>query len=345
MKKVIVLVFLAIIALVLFRGQTVYQDAQYQPQKSVDRIEVEQEKVLKRLSQAIAYPTISTDNLAKFDGAPFTDFLAFMEQSFPLVSEHAQRQIINDYSVIYHFAGSDKSLDPILLMGHMDVVPVDQATLNQWTNPPFAGVIDDNFVWGRGAIDDKSTVMALMEAMELFIANGHQLTRSVYFAFGHDEEVGGQNGAQRVSQYFQEQNIRFEFVLDEGGAIIEGMMPNVEQPVAIIGIAEKGFVNLKLSVSQEGGHSSTPPNNTALGVLAQAIVKLENNQFPTTLAFTNQTFDAVGHYADYPAQVSMANQWLLSPLIESVILANPKSAASVRTTMATTMAEGSAICT
>jgi carboxypeptidase PM20D1 len=224
----------------------------------------------------------------------------------------------------------------------MDVVSVDEITLDNWTHPPFKGVIENNTIYGRGAIDDKSTVMSLMEAMELTLSQNKTLARTVYFAFGHDEEVGGKLGAQAVAAYFDKKDISFEFVLDEGGVILKkGMMPNIDKEIAIIGIAEKGFVNIRLVVEQDGGHSSTPPENTGPGILAQAIVKLENNPFPANLNFTNLTFEKIGYYADTSAQIAMANQWITGPLIESVLLANSKTAASIRTTTAVTMLSGS----
>jgi carboxypeptidase PM20D1 len=197
-------------------------------------------------------------------------------------------------------------------------------------------------VWGRGALDDKSTVMALMEAMELTLAAGDKLQRTIYFSFGHDEEIGGKQGASNIAKYFTEKGISFEFVLDEGGVILDkGMMPGIDKQVAIIGIAEKGFVNIRLVVDQLGGHSSQPPEHTGPGVLAQAIVKLEENKFPTDLSFTNMTFDKIGFYTDFSSKLAMSNQWLFAPIIEKVMISNPKTAASIRTTTAVTMLSGS----
>lgn len=339
--KYVLFILCALVVIVLIRANYLYEDNQYQPQKQVTRVEVNVPEVISRLSQAIQIKTVSKDDVASFDPQPFLQFHAFLQNNYPNIYQHSQPRLINDYSLVYKFTGKNTDLKPILLMGHMDVVSVDDETLSKWSKEPFAGIVDDDFVWGRGAIDDKSTVMALMEAMELFLSNGKQLERTVYYAFGHDEEVGGARGAAKVAEYFTQQGIEFEFVLDEGGAIVEGIVTAVDKPVAIIGVAEKGFMNLKLSVAQNGGHSSTPPNNTGLGVLSQAIVKLENNQFPATLEFTNQTFEALAYYANFKSRVGMANQWLFGPVLENALLADPKSAASMRTTMATTMASGS----
>jgi len=232
-------------------------------------------------------------------------------------------------------------LKPALFMGHMDVVPVDQATIEKWTHEAFAGVVVDEKIWGRGALDDKATVMALMEAMELSLEEGRQPQRTIYFAFGHDEEIGGSQGAKKISEYFQELGVSFEFVLDEGGAILKGYIKNVEQSVGIIGIAEKGFMNIRLIAERPGGHSSMPPESTGPGILAAAIVKLEQNKFPATLRYTNLTFDAIGSYADFKTRFAMANQWLTAPLIKQKLLADQSKAAGLRTTTAVTMMKGS----
>ena len=345
MKKIII-VFLGLITTIAgistWRANTYYQDVQYKPSKTIVLIEIDEYAVVERLSKAIQIPTVSKDDPAEVDPQPFIAFHHFLKENYPQVHANAELKKINDYSLIYKFIGTNSSLKPILLMGHMDVVSVDDITAKKWTYPPFSGTVADNMVWGRGALDDKSTVMALMEAMELTLAKGEKLQRTVYFSFGHDEEVGGKQGAAQIAKYFAEQDISFEFVLDEGGVILDkGMMPNVDKQVAIIGVAEKGFVNIRLVVDQVGGHSSQPPENTGPGVLAQAIVKLEENKFPADLSFTNMTFDKIGYYTDFTSKLAMSNQWLFAPIIENVMLGNPKTAASIRTTTAVTMLSGS----
>lgn len=346
MKKIILplIALLLVIVIAIVNGLTAYKDEQYYPSTQLIPVNLNEAAVLQRLSKAIQIPTISVDDRSLFNPTPFEDFITLLVHEYPAINERAERLLVNNYNIVYKFEGSDPSLKPVLFMGHIDVVSVDEITLNKWTHPPFAGVIKDEIIWGRGAIDDKSTVMSLMEAMELTL-NAHPqnpLKRTVYFAFGHDEEVGGKEGAQLIAKHFKEQGIVFEFVLDEGGVILKkGMMPNIDEEIAIIGVAEKGFMNIRMTVEQTGGHSSTPPEHTGPGILAQAIVKLENAPFPADLSFTNLTFDRVAHFADFGAKVAMANQWLTSPLIEKVMLDNPKTAASIRTTTAVTMLSGS----
>jgi len=347
MKKIItvpIVALLLLIVIAIVNGLTTYKDEQYYPKTQLIPVNVDKTAILQRLSKAIQIPTISVDDRSLFNPTPFEDFIVLLAQEYPTIHQRAERQLVNNYNIVYKFTGTDPTLKPALFMGHIDVVSVDEITLDKWTHPPFDGVIDNDIIWGRGAIDDKSTVMSLMEAMELTL-NAHQenpFKRTVYFAFGHDEEVGGELGAQLIAKHFKEQGIVFEFVLDEGGVILKkGMMPNIDQEIAIIGVAEKGFMNIRMTVEQTGGHSSTPPAHTGPGILAQAIVKLENAPFPADLSFTNLTFDRVAHFADFGAKVAMANQWLTSPVIEKVMLDNPKTAASIRTTTAVTMLSGS----
>lgn len=344
MKKILLLglvslVFLA--AFCLYRAFFYYSDQQFHPQSEINKIEIDRNFAAARLSQAIQIVTVSSDDNSQFNAENFISFHRFLNEKFPKVSQVAQRHVVNKFSLVYEFKGADATLKPVLFMGHMDVVPADDETLDKWEYPPFSGAIADNQIWGRGALDDKATVMALMEAMELQLEQGKQLQRSVYFSFGHDEEIGGQNGAAKVAEFFKQKNITFEMVLDEGGVIVENVLAGFSQPIALVGIAEKGFVNIRMTVSGEGGHSSMPPNQTAAGIVAEAITKLEANQFPARLDFTNLIFDAIGYYADFSLRLGMANQWLLAPLVEDKMLSRPSSAAGLRTTTAVTMLKGS----
>lgn len=344
MKKIISLISTLIVVVIIigiYRATTMYVDQQYHPKSSTNRVAVDQKAVVANFSKAIQIATVSRDYPAPVTPEPFLKFHQHLQESFPKVHQVAERKIINQYSLIYKFQGSDDSLKPALFMGHMDVVPVDQDTKNKWTHDAFAGVVDEDNVWGRGTLDDKATVMALMEAMELSLSEDKQPKRTLYFAFGHDEEVGGSEGAKKVAEYFKQQGINFEFVLDEGGAILNGYIKDVEQPVGIIGIAEKGFMNVRLIAERPGGHSSMPPENTGPGILAAAIVKLEKNKFPATLQYTNLTFNAIGSYANFTTQLVMANQWLTAPLIKKKLLQDHSKAAGLRTTTAVTMMKGS----
>jgi carboxypeptidase PM20D1 len=223
----------------------------------------------------------------------------------------------------------------------MDVVPVEEITRDEWTYPAFDGTVENGTIWGRGTIDDKIGVVSLMEAMEQLLSEGASPQRDIYFAFGHDEEVGGSDGAAKIAEYFAQQGIRFDYVLDEGGAVTVGLNTSVKQPVAVVGVSEKGYVNIVLTVNAAGGHSSAPPDQTGLGILSRAIVRVEDNPFPAHLSGIEQHFDFIGAHTSFVTRLALGNVWLFSPLIKKRMLAERGSAASIRTTTAATMASGS----
>lgn len=344
MKKILFALFLIIVVIatvLVYRTGSTFTDTQLEPAAGIDEIGLDQQLAIQRFSQALTYPTISHDDRSNFDADAFRDFLAFLETAYPLVNENTTRTLVNGYSVVYHLPGSDPALQPVLFMGHMDVVPIEEISRDQWTHPPFSGVVTDDTIWGRGSVDDKLTVISLMEAMELLLSEGVRSNRSIYFAFGHDEEVGGKDGAAEVARYFESEGITFDYVMDEGGAVLEGMIAGIDQPVAIIGVSEKGYVNLVLTVNTPGGHSSQPPEQTAVGTLSRAIVKVEDNPFPASLDYMYQTFDAIGFAMPFTNRLAMSNLWLLSPLVEWAMLKNKDDAAGLRTTTAATMFSGS----
>ncbi|MEW9798550.1 M20 family peptidase [Alteromonas sp. CYL-A6] len=344
MKKIVLGLLVALIAVVLvliFRAETAFSDNQVVVSANTPPLALDKDAAVTRFAQAIRIPTISYEDPDKFDKDAFLALHAHIASAFPRVHEAMTKTVINDYSLVYQLPGSDSSLKPALFMGHMDVVPVDEATREQWTHPPFSGEISNDIIWGRGTLDDKITVFALLEAMENLLSQGLAPQRTLYFAFGHDEEIGGNEGAARIAEWFAKQNTEFAFILDEGGALTDGLMVGTDQTVAVVGIAEKGYANIRLTVNDDGGHSSQPPDHTAVGILSQAVVKLENNQLPTDFQFIEKTFDKIGYYTDFSTRLAMANLWLLSPVIEDAMLKKPSSAASIRTTTAATMMQGS----
>lgn len=343
MKKFVAAIVLIalLMGVMAYRANTVFPDRQLYDVEAIPEISVDASAVSKRLSAAIQIPTISHDDRNNFDAPAFIAFRDLLEKEFPTVHTEAEREIVADYSLVFRIDGTNQALKPALFMGHIDVVPVDPATAADWLHDPYSGDVTDGVIWGRGAIDDKLTVLALMEAMEMLLASGERPARTVYFAFGHDEEVGGKEGAAAIARKFEEAGMSFEFVVDEGGVVTQDMIPGVSDPVAIIGIAEKGYVNLHLVVDADGGHSSQPPNNTAAGILAQAIVKVEENLFPADLSAMDANFQYLAHFFPFTTRFALANQWLFGSVVESNLLANRGTAASIRTTTAVTMLEGS----
>jgi carboxypeptidase PM20D1 len=339
---------LALLVLVLIINTLNFTQQKVQLSPLLDDSALNKQAIAQRLGQAISHQTVSylpsgpSEQSKQRNPEAFHQFHDFLQASFPKLHQQLQREKVNELSLLYFWQGSDAALKPMLLMSHQDVVPVDNETLSQWTHPPFAGVVRDDIIWGRGAVDIKSGVMGIMEAVEDLLGKGFTPKRSIYLAFGHDEEIGGQQGAKQIAQLLAKRQVSLEFVLDEGGSIVsDGIIPGVKVNVALIGIAEKGYISVKLTANSVGGHSSMPPKHTALGHIAQALVDLENNPFPANLQYSKQLFKNIGPAMELSKKAVFANMWLTQPLIEKILSASKTTNATIRTTTAVTMAQGS----
>ena len=301
-------------------------------------IEVDGLKIASNLANALKFRTISRQDPARFQAEAFLALHAYLEDTFPGVHAALTREVVADYSLLYTWKGQKQDLEPILLMAHLDVVPVEPGTEDDWTYPAFAGRIAEGFVWGRGAMDFKVAVTGILEAVELLLGQGFQPRRTIYFAFGHDEEIGGKNGAARVAALLGSRGVKPAFVLDEGLSITEGIVPEIIKPVAFIGIAEKGYLSLELTVETEGGHSSMPSKETAIGILSTAIHRLERNPFPAKFEGpARRMFEYLAPEMSFPMRFASANLWLLQGLVKRQFSAKPSSNAVIRTTTAPTI--------
>ena len=289
------------------------------------------------LSEAIRIPTVSGPAI---DTPTFVIFNKFLYQKFPQTFARAEHQVVNDFSHVLSLQGSDNALSPILLCAHHDVVPVDD--VGQWSVPPFEGRIDDEFIWGRGSLDDKLSTLGILESMEKLIEEGFKPKRTIVVALGHDEETGGKNGALAIAQLFKEEGRSFLFALDEGYVVLEEALEGLPAPAGLIGIAEKGYATLALQVSlEDGGHSSMPPDVTAVGKLSTAIHHIVDHPFDPSLAgVSGLLFDYLGPEMNFPNNVIFANQWLFGGMIKSSLSNSPSSNAIIRTTIAPTMISG-----
>lgn len=302
---------------------------------------VDAEAVSTRLSEAVRIRTISTDRGDPAASAEFARLHLLITSSFPLVHENLKREVVGGHSLLYTWEGSDPILPPALLMGHMDVVPVEPGTDADWEEDAFSGAIKDGKIWGRGTLDDKLSVFAILEAAELQLAQGFKPKRTIYFAFGHDEEIGGENGAAKIAALLQERGVKLAFTLDEGMVIVQGVMPGIEEPIAFIALAEKGYLTLKITATTEGGHSSIPPRTTAIGKIARAVSRLEENRLPATLKSpASDMFDTLAPNMGLPLKAIISNRWLLDPVLVSELGKGGATNAMVRTTTAVTIAEG-----
>ncbi len=339
MKKygLILLGVAALLFSVVFLRAAAFSSRQL-PREPIRAIPIDRAAVVNRLSQAIRFKTISLPAPQQSAAGEFGRFRAFLAKAFPRLDRRLRKEIVGDQSLLYTWEGKDKRLKPILLMAHTDVVPVDPATESLWHHPPFAGEVADGYVWGRGAMDDKASVLAILEAVEYLLGAGFQPRRTIYLALGHDEEVGGANGAAKIAALLKARHVELESVLDEGLNIFVGVIPGVDTPVALIGIAEKGYLSLQLSVETSGGHSSTPPERTAIGVLAQALQKLRAQPFPARLnGPTRELFEFLGPEMAWNKKLVLANLWLFGPLLKRQLTASPLTDALLRTTVAPTM--------
>jgi carboxypeptidase PM20D1 len=294
-----------------------------------------------RLAGAIRFPTVSYASGGPIDTAAFLGLHQHLVSSFPLVHTALTREPVNGLSLLYTWRGVDSTLPPVVLMGHMDVVPVAAANLPDWIHPPFSGAVADGFVWGRGTLDDKTTVLSILEAVEGLLREGYRPPRTVYLTFGHDEEVSGRYGARVIVELLVSRGVKPALVLDEGGFMAAGVIPGVPGRTAIVGIAEKGYVSLRLRAMAPGGHSSTPPRRTAIGALSRAISVLEADQFPSSLdGPTRGTLAAMAPYAPFGKRLVLANLWLTGPLVKRAMRGSPLGAALLHTTTAPTMLSG-----
>ncbi len=296
------------------------------------------DNVLTHFSKAIQYRTISYEDSLKFDPVPFLEFCDFLKQTYPLTNNHIKRHLVNNYNILYKWEGTDTKINPIILTAHYDVVPVEESSSHEWINDPYSGEIDNGFVWGRGTMDDKLSVIGIMEAIELLLEQGFVPERTIYVAFGYDEEIGGHNGAKKIVEHLKQNNVRAEFVLDEGLCITRKMVPGIEKDVALIGSSEKGYLSIELSLDHEGGHASMPQKETTIDIMAQAIVKLRENQpKPRICEPIEGFFEYIGPEMVFTQRIFFANKWLFKGIILNIYAASPPGNSLIRTTTAPTI--------
>ncbi len=306
---------------------------------------VNTERFAKNLSEALRFKTIADRDKSKIDFSEFERFHAFLHRSYPLLHETLTLEKVSEASLLYCWKGRDSSLPAVALLSHQDVVPISAGTLSDWTHPPFDGVNDGEFIWGRGALDMKNHLIGVMESVETLLEEDFVPVRDVYLCFGHDEEImaAGDSGARAIAALLASRGVKLDCVIDEGGAILPVNVKGVlDCRLAGIGLAEKGHADFRVSVLAKGGHSSQPPKHSALGELALIIRKLENHQFPSKMTpLMHALLDRLGRSASYPVRVVLCNLRLLRPLVVAVMKMIPPAASMIRTTTAVTQAEGS----
>ncbi len=280
--------------------------------------------------------TVHTDRTLN-DPAAMHAMHAFITDTYPRVADKCIREVINGQSLLYTWEGADPAAPPIVLMAHMDVVPVEPGTQDDWTVAPFSGAIVDGHLWGRGSLDDKGPLVAILEAVEHLLVDGYVPFRTVHLAFGHDEEIGGAEGGRLIADALDARGVRPWFVLDEGGGVVDDLPMMSELPVALVKTAEKGWLSITLTATGEGGHSSIPPASTAAGTLARALVALESNPMPSRVRVLEGLVAAVAPRMDPKVRALMANLRVTGPAVTKLLASKPTTDALIRTTTAITM--------
>jgi carboxypeptidase PM20D1 len=294
---------------------------------------IDDHAVASALKEMLAEPSISDRDRSKIDPEPFRSIHSILRERFPRVQEALDCTTVNELSLLYHWPGQDSSLEPILLMSHLDVVPIESESIDQWTDKKAEARIDEDYVWGRGALDVKCGVVGILSAVEQLLAEGFQPQRTVYLALGHDEEVGGKFGNGAIAQQFEASGMQFAFVLDEGGAILQDIIPGVKQPVAFVGIAEKRCVELTITARGEGGHGSIPGRSAVLN-LTECIRRMDQQPMPARMTDAAATlFDFLGPEMPLPQRTVAGNRSLFAPLLTYQLARSPSTNAIVRSTM------------
>ena len=334
--RVVVLGLVAFFVILVVRAETI---PSRQPVVApLAPVAVDADAVAAKLATVVRRKTVSAALDSPAPPAELDALHADLAAAFPKVTAALTREVIGDHSLLYTWKGADAARAPIILCAHMDVVPVEPGTETALTHPAFEGVIEGGFVWGRGTIDDKGSLVAILEAVEALLRAGFAPARTVYLAFGHDEEISGLHGATRIVDALAARGVRAELALDEGSALVEGIVTDVPAPVAAIGIAEKGYLSLDLKVAIPGGHSSTPAPENALTVLARAIERLQADPMPARIdGATEQFFAWAAPEMRFGPKLALANTWVSGPLVRRMLAKSPTLGAALRTTTAVTV--------
>jgi carboxypeptidase PM20D1 len=339
LRRSILVLLLAIAALAaLLAANTWRKPSRQLPVAAIQHVQVDRDAIAQRLASAVRMRTVSYDERPDASAEEFVKLRAFLQQAYPRAHQALQREVIGGHSLLYTWRGMDPAAKGIMFVAHQDVVPIAAGTEKDWSVDPFAGIVRDGFIWGRGAWDNKSNLLSMLEAIEALLAQGFQPARNVYLVAGHDEELGGENGALKIAEVLAQRKVRVEFVIDEGTLITEGVVNGLDKPVAMVGIAEKGIMTVALTAHDHPGHSSMPPRETAIGMLSEALARLERNPMPNAVAgVAAEMFDTLAPEMRLPNRLLLSNLWLFAPLVERELGKSRSSNAMTRTTAALTV--------
>lgn len=334
---------LLLIAAIVILGGVLVVNALTTPSRQIDvaaapRVNVDTDAASKRLAEAIRFRTISNFLDPEQNADAFRGLHLFMQANYPAFHAATRREVVGNFGLLYTWEGSDPKAAPVALLAHQDVVPIAPGTEGDWQVPPFDGTVKDGFIWGRGSWDDKGNLFSILEAAEQLIKEGFRPKRTVYFAFGQDEEVSGQRGAKQIAALLARRGIRLDFVLDEGLLITNGILKGIDKPIALIGVAEKGYVTVTLNLNATPGHSSMPPRQSAIGMMSAALARLDDQRFPAEIRGTvREMFDTLAPEMNTANRIVLSNLWLLKPLLQRELEKSATTDAMIRTTTALTI--------
>jgi len=348
MKKIILATFLFIVFGISALNYSIYPNKE----NSKDRTNssplksalINPSEASSRLSKAIQIKTISIASDDQIGQEAFIQFNQFLFENFPLTMRTLSLEYQAGHSLLLRWK-SNNNRDPMLFLSHSDVVDAQENTNSsdsKWVYPPFSGQIDDRYIWGRGALDDKPMTLGILEAVESLIKQGYtNPNRDIYIAITHDEEIGGHQGAKKIAAYLNVNGVFLEAIFDEGQAVTDGVIPDIESPVALIGISQKGYLTLKLEVEGEPGHSMMPPKETAISILSAALTQLTNAPMNTEISSpVQQMFKRLSREVSFPKNVILYHSWLTEPLIKLGLEQKPSTDALVRSSMSVNTVQG-----
>ena len=332
----LLIALLALIAVLVVR--TLRFTPKPAPAPAGDTVEFDKEKAVSNLQQLVRCKTVSYHDSALEDPAEFEKLIALLPELYPHVFAACSFDRLPDRALLFRWPGKNPG-DPAVLMAHFDVVPADPSG---WDKDPFAAEIENGVLWGRGTLDTKVTFNGVLTAADHLIAGGFTPENDIYFAFSGMEEIGGP-GAKNIVDWFRDHNITPSLVVDEGGAVVEGVFPGVKAPYGLIGIAEKGSMNATFTLKSQGGHASAPPPHTPIGRLARACCKVEDHPFPMHLTKpAAEMFDTLGRHSGFLFRMLFANLWLFKPVLDLYCrMLGGEINALLRTTVAFTQSGGS----
>ena len=337
MVGTVILVLIALFVVVV-AVRTLRFTPKAQPVLTEEQFDFDKDAAVDALAQLVRCKTISYNDHALEDDAEFEKLYALLPGLYPEVFKTCEPISIPDRAILLRWPGKTPG-DPTVLMAHYDVVPVNE---ENWEKPPFAAIIEDGVLWGRGTLDTKVTFNAILSAADYLIARGYQPETDMYLAFSGGEEVNGL-GAPNIVRYFMDNGIQPALVVDEGGAVVENVFPGVKEPCGLIGIAEKGMMNAQFRTRSAGGHASAPKPHTPVGILAAACKKVEDHPFKAHIEGpASQMFDNLGRHSSLLYRIIFANMWCFGWVIDLLgRLSGGEMNALVRTTVAFTQMEGS----